>query len=124
MQSDIVQEARLDAKAFRENAVYTSDGQRVKFGAVADRLDAYAAEIERNRAEIERLRDALCFIGKWVERGAFDPQISAKEAVEVIINLPGMPWNSERWDVDHKPYAAAYYAQFPTALKGPSHDAG
>ena len=59
MQSDIVQEARLDAKAFRENAVYTSDGQRVKFGAVADRLDAYAAEIERNRAEIERLREAL-----------------------------------------------------------------
>lgn len=73
-------------------------------------------------AEITRLTEALCFIGKWVERGVFDKQISARESLEVIINLPGMPWNSDRWDVDHKPYAAAYYARFPAALKGPSHD--
>lgn len=74
-------------------------------------------------AEITRLTEALCFIGKWVERGVFDKQISGRESLEVIINLPGMPWNSARWDVDHKPYAAAYYARFPAALKGPSHGA-
>lgn len=88
------------------------------------RAEAIAAWNARaSDAEITRLTEALCFIGKWVERGVFDKQISARESLEVIINLPGMPWNSDRWDVDHKPYAAAYYARFPAALKGPSHDA-
>lgn len=43
----LINEARLDAKAFRENAVYTADGNRIKLGANADRLDAYADALER-----------------------------------------------------------------------------
>lgn len=110
MQSDIVQ--RLEALIERQRDA--RGDMLYKGSADPELVDA--------RAEITRLTEALCFIGKWVERGVFDAQISADEALEVIINLPGMPWNSARWDVDHKPYAAAYYARFPAALKGPSHD--
>jgi len=56
MLSDLIAEARADAKAFRENAVYTAEGSRVKLGANADRLDQYADRIEAQAAEIERLR--------------------------------------------------------------------
>lgn len=59
-------EARLDAKAFRENTVYDSEGDPIRLIANADRLDAYADALERAEqalterdAEIARLREAL-----------------------------------------------------------------
>ena len=61
----------------------------------------------------EDYRDVLCFIGKWVERGLFCKTTSPQDALSVIAHFPGMPWNSERWDVDHKPYAEAFYKMFP-----------
>ena len=76
-------------------------------------------------AEIERLKDAIRFVGKWVERGLFDKDVSAKDALETIAYLPGMPWNSGRWDVDHKSYAEAYYKSFPktrAALKDQNNE--
>ena len=75
--------------------------------------DAVQAAAEQARIADDALREALCFVGKWVERGQFDKHISPAEAISMIAHYPGMPWNSERWDVDHKPYAAVYYARFP-----------
>jgi hypothetical protein len=65
------------------------------------------------RQDDGELREALCFLGKWIERGLFCKTVTAKEALSMMAHFPGMPWNSERWDVDHKPYAAAYYEAFP-----------
>lgn len=72
-------------------------------------------------ARTEDYREALRFIGKWVERGLFCKTTSPHDALSVIAHLPNMPWNSERWDVDHKPYAEAFYKTFPKAL-GDAHD--
>lgn len=58
----LVEECRLDAKAFRENTVYDSDGDPIRLIANADRLDQYAARIEALEAENERLREALARI--------------------------------------------------------------
>lgn len=55
----LVEECRLDAKAFRENTVYDSDGDPIRLIANADRLDQYADLIETQAREIERLREAL-----------------------------------------------------------------
>lgn len=55
----LVEECRLDAKAFRENTVYDSDGDPIRLIANADRLDQYADLIETQAREIERLRIAL-----------------------------------------------------------------
>ena len=67
----------------------------------------------------EDLWETLFFLGKWIERGMFDKNVTAREAMGVMAHYPGMPWNSMRWDVDHKPYAAEYYAKFPkTAAQG------
>ena len=46
----MAEEASLDAKAFRENTVYTSDGNPVRLGANADRLDTYV-DLLREMAE-------------------------------------------------------------------------
>ena len=53
---DLVKECRLDAKAFRENTVYDSDGDPIRLIANAERLDQYADRIEALEAENERLR--------------------------------------------------------------------
>ena len=55
----LVEECRLDAKAFRENTVYDSDGDPIRLIANADRLDQYADLIETQAREIEQLREAL-----------------------------------------------------------------
>ena len=65
---DLVEECRLDAKAFRENTVYDSDGDPIRLIANADRLDQYADRIEALEAENERLRGAL----GWYEKQAND----------------------------------------------------
>lgn len=54
----LANEARLDAKAFRENTVYDSDGNSIRLIANADRLDQYADRIEALEAENARLREA------------------------------------------------------------------
>ena len=53
---DLVKECRLDAKAFRENTVYDSDGDPIRLIANAERLDQYADRIEALEAEVKRLR--------------------------------------------------------------------
>lgn len=65
-QEDMLKECRLDAKAFRENNTYDSDGNPIRLIAVADRLDTYAnwiaatdAENQRLGAEVDALREAL-----------------------------------------------------------------
>ena len=64
--SDLITEARLDAKAFRENTVYDSEGDPIRLTANADRLDRYAdriAELESENARLKadkaRMREAL-----------------------------------------------------------------
>ncbi len=54
----LANEARLDAKAFRENTVYTGDGDPIRLVANADRLDQYSDTIAALVAEVRRLRDA------------------------------------------------------------------
>ena len=58
----LANEARLDAKAFRENTVYNSEGDPIRLIANADRLDQYADRIEALEAENARLREALQLI--------------------------------------------------------------
>ena len=48
-------EARRDAKAFRENAVYDSEGDPVRLTVTADRIDRYADAIATLRARNEAL---------------------------------------------------------------------
>jgi hypothetical protein len=61
-------------------------------------------------------QEVLYYLAKWVERGLFDVKNhTPKEALEVIAHHPGMPWKRHRWDVDHKPYASAFYTKFPKA---------
>ena len=48
----LVEECRLDAKAFRENTVYDSDGDPIRLIANADRLDQYADRIEALEAAL------------------------------------------------------------------------
>jgi hypothetical protein len=64
---------------------------------------------------LRQVRDTFYYLAKWVERGLFDHHHTPKEALEVIAYHPGMPWVEGRWDVDHKPYASAFYEKFPKA---------
>lgn len=52
---NLAREARLDAKAFRENTVYDSNGDPIRLEANALRLENYAACIEQLDAELGRL---------------------------------------------------------------------
>ena len=70
----LVEECRLDTKAFRENTVYDSDGDPIRLIANADRLDQYADLIETQAREIERLREALQFYARkynWKSCGVY-----------------------------------------------------
>lgn len=49
-------ELRLDAKAFRENTVYDSEGEPLRLIANADRMDAGAAAIEALEADNAALK--------------------------------------------------------------------
>lgn len=90
----------------------------------AEFVISQASTITDLEARLAERHEVLCFLGKWIERGLFCKTVTAAEALSVMAHFPGMPWNSERWDVDHKPYAAAYYAKFPkTAAKDEPHAA-
>lgn len=52
-----VEEARLDAEAFRNNTVYTSDGDPVRLSANADRLEWYAEKMRQDGEYISYLVD-------------------------------------------------------------------
>jgi hypothetical protein len=76
----------------------------------------YIVQQQRESSVIIRgLKDSINFIARWVERGLFDHHHTPKEALDVIAFYPGMPWKLGRWDVDHKPYANAFYTKFPRA---------
>lgn len=79
------------------------------------------AEDTALQQRVRELEDSLSFIAKWVERGLFCKTTSPQDAISLIAHYPGMPWRSQRWDVDHKPYAEAFYKAFPGA-KGDTHD--
>ena len=53
----LVEECRLDAKAFRENTVYDSDGDPIRLIANADRLDQYADRIEHLEQALREIID-------------------------------------------------------------------
>jgi len=55
---ELIAEARLDAKAFRENTVYDSEGDPIRLIANAERLELYADALTTLSAENERLRAA------------------------------------------------------------------
>ena len=57
--SDLVNEARLDAKAFRENTVYNAEGDPIRLAANSERLDAYADRIEKLEAACQLVRSTL-----------------------------------------------------------------
>lgn len=56
MQDDIEAKLRSSAKAFRENTVYTADGDAIRLGVQADEAEEAADTIAALRAENERLR--------------------------------------------------------------------
>lgn len=75
--------------------------------------------------ELAELKESWFYLHKWVERGLFCKSVSPTEALEAIAFHPTAPWKNGRWDVDHKPYAAQFYAKFPkarTALETTSDD--
>jgi hypothetical protein len=83
----------------------------------------YIIEQQRQASvTIRALRDTINFVARWVERGLFDHHHTAKEALDVIAYYPGMPWKTGRWDVDHKPYASAFYTKFPRAKESREED--
>lgn len=111
---------------------YTPDEQRVvdyiialtdgQVGAGSDPIGFLIAshsyiqrERHRERGILKSITESFNFVAKWVERGLFDKHHTPKEALDVIAHYPGMPWKSGRWDVDHKPYASAFYTKFPKA---------
>ncbi len=82
----LVEECRLDAKAFRENTVYDSDGDPIRLIANADRLDQYADLIETQAREIERLREALRLlhdniVAAWPSLSELGPVANARAAL-------------------------------------------
>ena len=62
---DLVKECRLDAKAFRENTVYDSDGDPIRLIANAERLDHYADRIERLEAALLMIAIPRVGGGQW-----------------------------------------------------------
>lgn len=120
----------LEDRDFNEKP-YTPDELRVvdyisqitdgMIGAGSDPIGFLLAShnsISQQRRELATLKSdqqSLMFVAKWVERGMFDTLISPKDAIDTIAYYPGMPWMTGRWDVDHKPYANAFYNRFPKA---------
>ncbi len=65
---------------------------------------------------VEKQRDQINWMSKWVERGIFDKHHTPMGALLCIAHAPDMPWQNDRWNVDHKEYADEFYKTFPTAL--------
>ena len=65
--------------------------------------------------DTDRMREVFNYLAKWVERGLFCEHTTPEEALKCIAYHPGLPWMKGRWDVDHKPYAEAFYKAFPKA---------
>ena len=108
----LVEECRLDAKAFRENTVYDSDGDPIRLIANANRLDQYADLIETQAREIERLREALI---QYNDRLRSTAQIASRDGKETN-------WKSFRGQVQ---YTLAEYHELvkeARAALGESHD--
>jgi hypothetical protein len=78
-------------------------------------METYVDQLEARIAELEGEREGFLYLCKWVERGLFDDKIMPADALNVIAMFPAMPWKNGRWDVDHKPYAKAFYERFPRA---------
>jgi hypothetical protein len=55
----VAHELRLDAEAFRKHTVYTMDGDPVRLGVNAERMEAGAAAIEALQAHTVALAEAL-----------------------------------------------------------------
>jgi hypothetical protein len=64
---------------------------------------------------LRELSEERLFLYRWVERGMFDDATRPKNALDVMAHYPNAPWKNGRWDVSHKPYAAALYKLFPKA---------
>lgn len=73
-------------------------------------------------AEREAKLDDDGYLWKWVERALFDHSVTAMKAAKVIAHHPAAPWQNGRWDVDHKPYAAAFYRMFPKSARSISEE--
>lgn len=67
-------------------------------------------------SELSALKQDMSFVWKWVERALFDKTIGRDNALKTLAHYPGAPWKNGRWDVDHKEYSKAFYAEFPKAL--------
>jgi hypothetical protein len=80
----------------------------------SDELNKITQKLKTSLANDDS-QDTINYLAKWVERGLFDKSISPKDALETIAHYPSMPFNNGRWDVDHKPYAQAFYQKFPKA---------
>jgi hypothetical protein len=69
--TSLVEEARLDAKAFRENTVYDSEGDPIRLIANADRLDQYAAALEALCEALEKDAARFAYIKDAINSGKF-----------------------------------------------------
>lgn len=85
-----------------------------RYASIAELEAALTAKLNSDTDETKP--DGSSFVWKWVERAIFDDMLPANECLSTLAHYPGAPWNLGRWDVDHKPYAAMFYAQFPKAL--------
>ena len=82
-------------------------------------VDKAADAIRTLIAREEEQKREWAFVWKWIERAGFDASLSREECIDTLLHYPSAPWNSGRWDVDHKPYAKRFYAAFPNAALNP-----
>jgi len=72
-----------------------------------------ATTLAAQQARIGHMERALKRIAEGDEPRPVSTSWFPAEAISMMAHYPGMPWNSQRWDVDHKGYADAYYKAFP-----------
>lgn len=95
----LASEARLDAKAFRENTVYDSGGDPIRLIANANRLDQYAYRIEVLEAENAWLREALHTLSK-IDNWIAGKPAGAGEVVEYVEEVARAALKDTRNDAD------------------------
>lgn len=93
----------------------------VAAGITREAIDAYQSH---STGDAGPETDGSAWVWRWIERAAFDDKLSKAECIDVLLHYPGAPWNLGRWDVDHKPYAEAFYKAFPKAALNQQQETG
>lgn len=109
----LVAEARLDAKAFREHTVYDSEGDPIRLGANADRLDQYADTITAQARQIANLTASINTLNEQSERLSTELSEARRQIAE-----------AQQWAKDQHAAADRYASQLAEREAGLREIAG